>query len=339
MTRDFPQQLAAFQRGKAKPAIQEADRVILSAFSRLHDNWKETILAVRPETVIRWHRNLFKQFWTFKSRPKSRPRGRPQTSKETIDAIRQMSRLNPTWSAERIARELRVKLGIVVCEATVAKYMIRLPKPPSKEWRAFLDNHNHEIWAMDFLVQHTATFDLVYILTIKHHATRKVVHIAATANPCLDWVKQQVRQALWDEDKPAFLIHDNDGIFGNYGVPLGSGGRKYRCHLDRWLFETMGIRGIPTPYHSPMANAIVERYHGTLRRECLDHFIFLNVDHVQHAISRFQIYFNAHRTHSGIDGIPAPLPDSGYVTEKPVNGKLLAIPRMGGLVYDFRWAA
>ena len=85
-----------------------------------------------------------------------------------------------------------------------------------------------------------------------------VLHIAVTDSPTLDWVKQQIREATPWNDKPRFLIHDNDGIFGQYrnrrrGQP--------RCALDAWLSEAMGIKGIPIPYGAPNAAAHVERFY------------------------------------------------------------------------------
>ena len=333
------QQLAAYQRQKAKPTIREADRVVLAALSRLWDGWKDAIFIVQPDTVVKWWDRL-KRFWLrLQAKLRAKPKGRPRTLKETIEAIREMSRLNPDWGAPRIRRELKLKLGIRVAESTVSKYMIRNPKPPSKTWRSFLENHAQEIWSIDFLVQHTVFMKPVYVFTVKHHGTRKVVHINATEHPTLDWVKQQIREALWDNEKPKFTLHDNDAIFGNYPNPVKVNGKSYRNHLDRWLKETMGIQGVRTPYGAPKANAISERFNGTLRRECLDHFLFFNVGHIQRVCREFQIYFNEHRTHKTLDDIPDPKPESGYVTAKPKNGKLIAIPHLNGLVYDFRWAA
>ena len=333
------QQLAAYQRQKAKPTIREMDRVVLAAVSRLWDGWKDAVFIVQPDTVIRWHQNLFRLWWRVQSKLKAKPRGRPRVSKEIIEAIRELSRLNEDWGAPRIRRELRLKLGLKVALSTVAKYMVRQPKPPSKEWRTFLENHAKEIWAIDFLVQPTIFFETVYVFTVKNQGTREIIYTNATEHPTLDWVKQQLRQALWDNEKPRFILHDNDGIFGNFPNPVVSEGRKYRNRLDLWLKETMGITGIRTPYRAPKANAVVERYQGSLRRECLNHFLFFNVGHVQRVIRDYQRYFNAHRTHAGIEAIPAPKPNSGYVSEKPTGGKLVAIPHMNGLVHELRWAA
>jgi hypothetical protein len=78
--------------------------------------------------------------------------------------------------------------------------------------------------------------------------SRRIVHVNVTTNSTLPWVKQQIREATpWDK-APRFLVHDNDGIFGQYGkkVTVESSGRKrsYRCHLDRWLGAVMQTVGL-----------------------------------------------------------------------------------------------
>jgi transposase InsO family protein len=106
------------------------------------------------------------------------------------------------------------------------------------------------------------------VLIIMALHKRRVVHVAVTSSPTLDWVKQQIREATaWDE-APRFLIHDNDGIFGQYRLRERGG---HRCTLDAWLEQVMGIRGIPIPYGAPNASAHIERFMGTLKRECFDH--------------------------------------------------------------------
>jgi hypothetical protein len=101
---------------------------------------------VKPETVIAWHRQGFRLFWTWKSRRRS---GRPPIPSDVGMLIRTMAQANPPWGAPRIHGEL-VKLGIDVRQATVAKYMAKRRRPPSHTWRTFLANHLHQIVAADF---------------------------------------------------------------------------------------------------------------------------------------------------------------------------------------------
>jgi len=132
-------------------------------------------------------------------------------------------------------------------------------------------------------------------------ATRRIVHTNATGTPALDWVEQQFWELSMNGKTPAFVIHDNDGIFGR----LGDG--PYRSFLDRRLVENMGIRGIAIPFRTPNANSHVERFNRTLRTECLDRFIFLNEEHIRRVVREYVRYYNSARPHQGIDGIPEPV--------------------------------
>jgi len=105
---------------------------------------------VKPETVIAWHRRGFRLYWTWKSRVRV---GQPGMSEDVRDLIRRMSLANPLWGALRIHGEL-IKLGIDLSQATVAKYMVRHPKPPSQNWRTFLENHVKQLVSIDLYCAH-----------------------------------------------------------------------------------------------------------------------------------------------------------------------------------------
>ena len=128
--------------------------------------------------------------------------------------------------------------------------MVRRREPRGGQtWKTFVKNHTSQIFAMDFLTQHTAVFTIVYVLVVMEIASRRIVLVNATTSPGLAWVKQQIRQATAWNKSPRFLIHDNDGIFGQFRdrKRRGEKGRRYRCCLDLWLADTMGIEGIPIP--------------------------------------------------------------------------------------------
>ena len=148
---------------------------------------------------------------------------------------------------------------------------------------------------MDFLTQPTALFTVVYILVVMEIASRRIVLINATTSPGLAWVKQQIRQATAWGSSPRFLIHDNDGIFGQFRDRKrrgGKGRRRYRCRLDFWLADVMGIAGIPIPYGAPNASPHIERLNRSLREEALNHFIFLNVNHVRRVCAEYRDFYN-----------------------------------------------
>src|SRR5215472_16243140 len=142
-------QIAVLQRSaKKRPRLTATDRLLWVSLSRIWRRWHSTLVLVKPETVVAWHRKGFRLFWTWKVRH-GRP-GRPAITREIRDLIRRMCRENPTWGAPRIHGEL-LKLGIDIGESSVSKYMVRCRKPPSQTWRTFLENHLSQIVSVDFL--------------------------------------------------------------------------------------------------------------------------------------------------------------------------------------------
>ena len=146
-------QLMILQRSVKRPRLGKSDRILFVWLSRLWSGWRSTLLIVQPATVIRWHRQGFRLYWRWKSRKKP---GRPKVEREIRDLIRRLSRENTTWGAPRLLSELAL-LGHDVAESTVARYMVRQPKPPSQTWRAFLANHVGQIAAIDFFTVVTLT--------------------------------------------------------------------------------------------------------------------------------------------------------------------------------------
>ena len=169
--------------------------------SRIWTGWRTSLVIVKPETVIAWHRRGFRLWWTWKSQHRI---GRPTVPVDVRTLIRTMAQANPRWGAPRMHGEL-LKLGIDVCQATVAKYLGRRRQPPSQTWRTFLRNHIGQIVAADFFVVPTATYRLLFVLVLLAHDRRRIRHVAVTAHPTAAWTAQQLREAFpWDET-PRFL--------------------------------------------------------------------------------------------------------------------------------------
>jgi len=333
------QQLAVFRRRIKRPRLKDRDRLIWSVLSRLWPDWKSALVIVRPETVLRWQKKRFRDYWRRKSRPGP---GRPRIPRRHIDFIRRISTDHPEYGKERIALELEIKFGIEHSPTTVGKYMVRKPGRPrgGQTWKAFLKSQADGIWMCDFFVQHTVRFTALYAFVVMELETRKIVHWNVTQHPTLAWVKQQMRDATYRE-QPKFLIHDNDGKFGQFGRPLqvNAGGKKLSCRsaFDLWLVETMAVRGIPIPYGAPDAQAHIERLIGTLRRECLDKLLIWNERHFRAVLSETVSWYNGVRVHQAIRGIP--LPDLEYERPPPGEGKLVATPVLNCLHHDYRPAA
>jgi len=282
-------ELALYRERGIKPRrVDPATRVSLALLSRLFD-WRDALVVVRPETLIRWHRAGWRLFWRGKSRP-----GRPPIPLELRQLIRRMATENPLWGEERIANELLLKLGLRVSPRTVRKY---LPKRPpgrprgDQRWSTFLRNHAQGIVACDFFVSVTATFRLFYVLVLIEHGSRRLLHFNTTRHPTAAWTLQQLREALGYGDF-RYLMHDRDSIFAG--------------HLDESI-KNLGMTVLKSPPHSPKANAICERVIGTIRRECLDWLIPLSESHLRSMLNEWVTHYNGARPHMALGpGVPDP---------------------------------
>jgi transposase InsO family protein len=208
------------------------------------------LVLVKPETVIAWHRRAFRLFWRRRSLA-----GRPTTLAEIRSLIRQMAQENLTWGAPRIHGEL-LKLGYVVAERTVSRYLARIRPEPAKRrsqnWATFLKNHARDIVAIDLFVVPTIRFRPLH-LNHPRPERRRLIFANVTTNTTEQWLAQQVVNAFPWDTTPRFLIRDRDTA---YGLALSARVRG------------LGIREIRTAVRAPRMNAFAERLIGSLRREC-----------------------------------------------------------------------
>jgi transposase InsO family protein len=286
--------------------LRSSDRFLFALLYRLWPGVLASVVVVKPETVVRWHRSGFKAFWRWKSR--GRP-GRPRVPEEIRDLIREVSLANPLWGAPRIHGEL-LKVGIEVAQSTVAKYMVKGRRPPSQSWRSFLRNHADGIASVDFFVIPTAAFKLLFGFVILRHDRRRLVHIAVTASPTADWIARQLSEAFPWDTAPRYLVRDRDGAYGQ---------------TFRRCLGAMGIRDRPTAPRSPWQNGYVERLTGSIRRECLDHVIVFGEAHLRRVLHAYADYYNGTRTHLSL-GKDAPLPRADRR-----DGRIQSVPHLGGV--------
>ena len=274
-------------------------------------------MIFKPDTLVRWHRKGFRLYWTWKSRP--RRGGRPAIDPDVRELIRTMSRNNIGWGAPRIHGELKM-LGIQISESTVAKYMIRHRNPPSQTWRTFLANHTDCIAGIDFFTVPTATFRILYVFIVLSHDRRHIVHFNVTAHPTAMWTAQQLVEAFPFDSAPRYLLRDRDSIYGE----------RFRNRV-----KSLGIDEVLTAPRSPWQNPYVERIIGSIRRECLNHVIIFNERHLRRQMKSYSTYYHEARTHLSLDK-QSPVPRS---IEPPEQGKVVAIPHLGGLHHEYRRAA
>ena len=315
------QQVIILKRTVKRPKLTPGDRTRLLFLSRLTWFWGSALHIVKPDTVLKWHRSLFKHYWRWKSKPKTR---KPRIPQQTIDLIKHMAIENRDWGAKRIVGEL-LKLEIVVHKRTVEKYMRQARKNKSGQtWATFLNNHAQDIWACDYTVVHNLFFRPIHIFVIIHHQTRRIVHAAVTTSPSDEWAAQQIREASPWDNGPKYLIFDNDSKFG---------------HKFKGVVRHMGIKVLNTPIAAPRANAICERFIGTLKRECLDKFLLLNRDQVHRIVKTFAAFYNEQRPHQGIEQqIPLQFGRERLLLSNQVWGRVISTPVLAGLHHSYAYA-
>src|ERR1700736_5545712 len=134
------QQLTVLKRRHRRPRIVLLDKLFWVVVRRFWSGWKQALIVVTPETVVRWHRDGFRLYWKLISKVR-RPIGRRRSPKEVRELIFRMVAENPTWGAPRIHGEL-LMLGFDISERTISRWMKRVPRDPerAKHWLAFLRN-------------------------------------------------------------------------------------------------------------------------------------------------------------------------------------------------------
>jgi putative transposase len=315
------QQLIILKRQVKRPACTKTDRVLLVLLARLVRTWQQALVIVQPETLLRWHRELFRVYWKHKS---NAPARKPKVAAETIALIRQMAQENRLWGAERIRGEL-LKLGLRVCKRTIQKYMrgVRTKPPRGQKWSTFLRTHAAQICACDFLQVTDLFFRPLFAFFLIELKSRKVTHVGVTRTPTDAWVAQHLREATPYGQAPKYLIRDNDSKFGPCFTRLAT---------------ISGIKLLKTPVHAPRANAICERFLRNVRQECLDHLLIVQEKQLQRVLNAYVAYFNQARPHQGIQQqIPERL--RSVPSSQDVGNKVIARPVMGGLHHEYQWVA
>jgi putative transposase len=313
------QQLTVLKRKHPKPKLRMLDILFWVVSRRFWSGWKQSLIVVTPETVVRWHRAGFRLYWSFFSKVRKQV-GRNGLSKEVKGLIFRMVAENPTWGGPRIHGEL-LMLGFDVSERSIARWMKRAPRDPEpgRRWLAFLRNHREAIAAMDFFTVPTVTFSLLYCFFVIGHDRRRVLHLNVTCHPTSSWIVQQLREAFPYQSAPKFLIFDHDAKYG-LEVPAA--------------IRSMSITCLQTSVRSPWQNGVAERWVGSCRRDLLDHVIALNERHLRRLLAQYVAYYHDDRTHLGL-GKETP----GRRIRSATTGQVISHARLGGLHHWYDRAA
>jgi transposase InsO family protein len=329
-------QLAVLHRqlGEQRVRFEPADRALLAA--RLSTLPRPSLhrlrLLVRPDTVLRWHRDLHARRHAKASRP--RRRGRPRTVRSIRALVLRLVAENPSWGYRRVHGEL-LTLGVKVAASTVWEILRAAGIDPAPDraattWAQFLRSQAEAPLAADFLETITLTGTRVYILAVVEHASRRVRILGVTGHPTAEWVTQTARNLVMDlQDagcRVKYLIRDRDG--------------KYPALLDTVLADA-GITVVLSGVRIPRMNAVMERWVRTCRRELLDRTLIVNQRHLLHALREYEVFYNTHRPHQGIANarplvpLPEPITDRDRITHLNIHRH----DRLGGILHEYEHAA
>jgi len=311
------QQLAVYKRTVPRPPLRRSDRLFWIGLARVWAGWRQSLVIVTPDTVLRWQRRRFREYWTQLSGRSTG--GRPPIDSAIKALVRRMAAANPLWGAPRIHAEL-LKLGLDLSERTVSRLMPKRRTRPSQTWRTFLANHVRDLVSFDFFTVPTAGFRVLFVLVVLAHHRRRVVHFNVTEHPTARWAAQQIVDAFPDDSAPAYLLRDRDAVYGD---------------AFRKRVKGIGITEVLTAPQSPWQNPFAERLIGSIRRECLDHVVVLGERHLRRILTAYFAYYHRTRTHLSL-GKDAP---DGRNIEPPSLGAVLSIPEVGGLHHRYSWRA
>jgi putative transposase len=320
-------ELSILRRQVSRPRFESHDRLLLAAVSRMLPRRSWNAFSVRPETLLSWYRQLVARRWTYPHRPP----GRPPISLDVRELILRLAQENSSWGYLRIAG----KLGIAVSASSVRNILVRAGLPPAprrdpQAWRDFLRTRGESMLACDFFTVDTVWLRRLYVLAFISIGSRRVEYFAATSKPDTAWMLQQARNLLMNLDDEGrqvrFLIHDRDAQFpAAFDTLLASG----------------GVKVIRTPVRAPNANAHMERWVGTVRRECLDRLLILGRRQLIHVLGVYVQHYNGARPHRALDlKPPDPRVCASIGTDSPprvfqVNRRDL----LGGLIHEYDLAA
>ncbi|MEV4362670.1 integrase core domain-containing protein [Nonomuraea sp. NPDC049625] len=327
-------QLTVLQRQVNKPAFTREDRFLLAGL--LHRLQTGTLrrltLLVRPDTILRWHRDLLRRRHAAASAHR-RP-GRPRTVRSIRVLVLRPARENSSWGYRRIHGELAA-LGIKVAASTVWEILKAHGIDPSPErehtaWSDFLRSQANALLACDFFEVRTLMGARLYVLAVIEHATRRVRILGVTPHPTGQWGIQLGRNLVMDlqdaGSSAKFLVRDRDA--------------KFTAAFDAVLAGA-GVRIIKSGVRMPRMNSIMERWIQTCRRELLDRTLIWNERHLLYALREFETFYNEHRPHRALrQAAPLrPLSDADIDLASITLLDVRRRDRLGGVLKEYRYVA
>ncbi|MFB7224278.1 integrase core domain-containing protein [Streptomyces sp. NPDC056227] len=327
-------QLLVLQRQVGRPAFTDTDRAVLAGL--LHhlprEKLRHLLLLVRPETILRWHRDLLKRRHAATCGPKRR--GRPRTIRSIRALVLRLAHENSSWGYRRIHGELAA-LGIKVAASTVWETLREHGIPPAPEregitWAAFLRSQADALLACDLFGTRTLTGARLYIFAVIEHATRRIQILGATAHLTADWIVQLGRNLVMDlqdaGSRARFLIRDRDS--------------KFTQAFDTVLTDA-GLEIVTSGIRMPRMNSIMERWIQTCRHELLNRTLIWDRRHLLHALREFESHYNGRRPHRALNqatplrSLPELITEPGQIRRLEIRRR----DRLDGILHEYQHAA
>jgi putative transposase len=253
--------------------------------------------------------------------------GRPSLSPACRDLVLRLTVENPAWGYERIRGDL-LKLGHQVSATTIRSLLRRHGVPPAPRRaglsrRGFLRAHAAGVLACDFFTVETLRLQTLFVLFFIELQTRRVFVAGCTEHPSAAWATQPARNLVWyldeAERRPTLLIRDRDA--------------KFPASFDA-VFRVDAVRVVRTPVRAPRANAVADRWVGTVRRECLDWLLILRPRHLEQVLKEYVGHHNAARPHRALE-LRTPLARGHPAQPTGPVEEIIRHDRLGGLIHEY----
>jgi len=284
---------------------------------------------VTPDTLLRWHRELIAQKWTYERKSP----GRPPISAEVAELIVKLAKENPRAGYDRIQGML-ANLGHHVSDTTVKNVLKQQGIEPAPKrvrqttWAEFLRSHVETMAACDFLTTEVWTpggLVTFYVLFVIEIATRKVEIAGITVSPDSAWMTQVARN----------LTNCEDGFLNGKTHLLMDRDTKFTAEF-REILQSASVEPVRLPPHSPNLNAFAERFVRSIKEECLNRMIFFGERMFRTAVQEYTRHYHGERNHQGLEN-KLIYPDESVGT---ATGPIECRERLGGLLkYYHRRAA
>ena len=236
--------------------------------------------------------NLLKQhkYRLLYSSGKKRKPGPQGPSQKLIQAIVAIEQRNPRFGCPRIAQQINRAFGIDIDKDLVRRVLAANYRPGSghsgPSWLSFLGHSKDRLWSIDLFRCESIHLKSHWVLVIMDHYTRRILGFGVHADDVA--LCRMFNTAISTRGAPHYLSSDNDPLF-----------RYHRWRANLRILEIQKTESVP---YVPFSHPFIERLIGTIRREFLDHALFWNTHDLDNKLANFQVYYNAHRTHSARDG-------------------------------------